>query len=249
MSFKGIPTIQALSFALLCMASHVQATTLQSIEFSALDQDSFQIEMQLSDTELVDTQIYVIEEPARIVVDLPAVTNEVAQREYGLSFANASEAILLGTPERTRLVLNLERATEYEASQSGNSILLRVGSSTIATPAAASTQGSAPIVSATAFNSNSLNSLNSSITDFAFNRGEEGEGNIYFEFDGNRINSDVSQTGGEIVLRFFGTDLPNQYERIFDVVDFATPVRNITIDELEGETAVSYTHLTLPTKA
>ena len=242
MSFKGIPTIQTLSVFLLCMASHVQATTLQSIEFTALDQDSFQIEMQLSDAEQIDTQVYVIEEPARIVVDLPAVTNEVAQREYGLSFANASEAILLGTPERTRLVLNLETTTEYEATQDGNRIRLFVGNSALATPEVTA-QNSAPIASAVASNSNTPNNVNSSITDFAFHRGEEGEGNIHFEFDGNRINSDVSQTGREIVLRFFGADLPNQYERIFDVVDFATPVRNITIDERQGEIEITVSTL------
>ena len=250
MSYKGIPTIQTLSFVLLLMASHAQATTLQSIKFNALDQDSFQVELQLSDSESIDTQVYVIEEPARIVLDLPAVTNEVVEREYDLSFANAPEAILLGTPERTRLVLNLETTTEYESSQIGNSIILRVGSSAIATPAVAAisvqpdpVQSAAPISSVNTVNAASINNFNSSITDFAFNRGEEGEGNIQFEFDGNRINSDVTQNGSEIVLRFFGADLPNQYERIFNVVDFATPVRNITVDDLESEVEITISTL------
>ena len=241
MNYKGIPTIQAICVALLLMASHVQATSLQSVEFTALDQDSFEIQLQLSDSESIDTQVYVIEEPARIVLDLPSVTNEIAQREYALSFSNASEAIILGATDRTRLVLNLDLATaEYETRQTGSSIYLRVGSSSTAAPAVVAPQSNVP--QAPTYAAQPVSS-GSAITDFTFRRGDAGEGNIQFEFNTSRISSDVSQNGGDIVLRFFGTDLPNQYERIFDVVDFATPVKDITIDELENEVEITISTL------
>ena len=240
MNFKGISMKQTISFVLLLMASHVQATSVQSINFSALGQDAFEVELVLSDFEQIETQVYVIEEPARIVLDLPQVTNEVEESEFSLSFANASEALLLGTNDRTRLVLNLGTSAEYEARQSGNRIFLQVGSSAAGAP-------SAPVAMPSAVNaapaSNFSSTTSSRITDFQFNRGEQGEGNIQFEFTGNQISSDVEQSGSQILLRFFGTDIPTQYERIFDVVDFATPIRDITVDQVDNEVQVSITTL------
>jgi len=240
MNFKGISMKQTISFVLLLMASHVQATSVQSINFSALGQDAFEVELVLSDFEQIETQVYVIEEPARIVLDLPEVTNEVVEREFSLSFANASEALLLGTNDRTRLVLNLGTSTEYETRQSGNRIFLQVGASAAGAPSApvamSSSDNTAPV-------SNFSNTASSRITDFQFNRGEQGEGNIQFEFTGNQISSDVEQSGSQILLRFFGTDIPTQYERIFDVVDFATPIRDITVDQVDNEVQVSITTL------
>lgn len=239
MNFKGISMKQTISFVLLLMASHVQATSVQSINFAALGQDAFEVELVLSDFEQIETQVYVIEEPARIVLDLPMVTNEVVEREFSLSFANASEALLLGTNDRTRLVLNLGTSAEYETRQAGNRIFLQVGSSGIGAataPVAAQASAANPA-------QNSFTTTGSRITDFQFNRGEQGEGNIQFEFTGNQIVSDVEQSGSEILLRFFGTDIPTQYERIFDVVDFATPIRDITVDQIDNEVQVSISTL------
>lgn len=241
MNHKGISIIQAISVVLLLMASQVHATSVQSIDFAALGQDAFEVELTLSDSAQVATQVYVIEEPARIVLDLPAVTNEVAEREFPLSFANASEAMLLGTNDRTRLVLNLDVAAEYETRQTGNRIYLRVGSSAVGAPNSATV---AQVTQPTATPTTLLaNTNNSRITDFQFGRGEQGEGNIQFEFSSNQISSDVTQSGSNILLRFFGTDMPSQYERIFDVVDFATPVKDITVDQVDNEVQVSISTL------
>lgn len=237
MKYKGIPMKQTICFVLLLMASHVQATSVQSIDFSALGQDAFEVELVLSDSEQIDTQVYVIEEPARIVLDLPEVTNEVIEREFPLSFANASEAMLLGTNDRTRLVLNLGVSTEYETRQAGNRIFLRIGSSVAGAPTQVQSQNFEVTTIPVGTNNSSR------ITDFQFGRGEQGEGNIQFEFTGSQISSDVEQSGNQITLRFFGTDIPSQYERIYDVVDFATPVRNITVDQIDNEVQVNISTL------
>ncbi len=241
MNHKGISIIQAISIVLLLMASQVHATSVQSIDFVAIGQDAFEVELVLSDTAQIATQVYVIEEPARIVLDLPTVTNEVTEREFPLSFANATEATLLGTNDRTRLVLNLEVAAEYETRQAGNRVYLRVGSSTSGTPnnAPLASQAAQPVPASVVTTS----SNNSRITDFQFGRGEQGEGNIQFEFSSNKISSDVSQSGSNILLRFFGADIPSQYERIFDVVDFATPVKDIKVDQIDNEVQVSISTL------
>ena len=249
MKRAGVFHIKTLALLLFAAASQVDAGSLQSIDFRALGQDSFQVELRLSDADPVDSQVYVIEEPARIVLDMPSVTNEVSQREFPLNFANASEAVLLGTDERTRLVLNLELAAQYETEQVGNRLILTVGSgNNQMAQAAPSSANAAPSTSMPVGNvpaSSQPRQSSPQIVDFGFNRGEEGEGNIHFEFSGDQIDSDVEQSGTNIVLRFFGTDLPADLERIFNVVDFATPVRDIRVERDSNEVRVEISTLDL----
>lgn len=248
MKRAGVFQMKAWALLLLAATSQVDAGTLQSIDFSALGQDSFQVELTLSDAEPVDSQVYVIEEPARIVLDLPAVSNGVSQREFPLSFANASEAVLLGTDERTRLVLNLDLAAQYETRQVGNRILLTVGSGNTSASAGMASQEPSSVPSIPVGNVPQTARIpvaagSVQIVDFGFNRGETGEGNIHFEFNSDQISSDVDQSGTNIVLRFFGTGLPDDLERIFNVVDFATPVRDIRVERNGNEVRVEVSTL------
>lgn len=229
-----------LSLVLLAASVGVQASDLQSIDFRALGQDRFEVSLQLSDSQPVDSQVYVIEQPARIVLDMPGVANLVTQREFPLSFANATEAILLGTPDRTRLVLNLNRATLYETAREGNRLILRVGTADMGVAsnllqAPADSVGGVPMQTPPGA---ALTAAGSAITNFNFRRGAEGDGNLQFTFNNPRINSDVQRSGNQITLRFFGADLPRDIERIFDVVDFGTPVREVSIQRNPNEILV-----------
>ena len=247
MKHTGVFNLPALAVLLLATTGIVNAGSLQSVEFSALDQDSFEVRLNLSDSQPVDSQVYVIEEPARIVLDMPGVMNEVTERQFALSFANASEAVLLGTEDRTRLVLNLDVATQYQTRQVGSSIILVVGSSGEERPAAVAAAPAArnsgiPTISLSPAAGLATSSA-LQVLDFGFNRGEAREGNIQFLFNGNRITSDVEQSGSDIVLRFFGVGLPSELERIFNVVDFATPVRDVSIERLPNEVRVEISTL------
>jgi len=49
------------------------AQTLEAVNFRALNQDIFEVEVQLSDSSPIDAQVFVIDTPARIVVDMAGV--------------------------------------------------------------------------------------------------------------------------------------------------------------------------------
>ena len=180
--------------------------------------------------------------PARIVFDLPGVENGVSQRQYPLALSNARDAVLLGTDDRTRLVLNLNNSATYDYSIQGNTLVLEVGGSGVAAASAAApvsevaSASSAPVPrsSGPVFDNDS----ESGLIDFEFRRGDQGEGNLMLEFDTDRVNADITQSGSTITLRFFDSDVAAQIQRVFDVQDFATPVGSVSVRQLGNEARV-----------
>lgn len=193
------------------------AQTLEAVNFRALNQDSFEVEFQLSDSTPVDAQVFVIDTPARIVVDMAGVTNEVEQRNYALSYDNVTEAVLLGTNDRTRLIVNMNVVAQYETRQQGNRFYLSVGNMGAAS-------ASTPVVSATNRSSQPAVQASTSIQDLNFRRGAEGEGSLFLSLSSNRVNADVQRSGGEVVIQLYNTQLPERFRHTYDVVDFATPL-------------------------
>lgn len=224
-----------LLYSLLASSSNVLAASLEAIDFNALDQDRFEVLMQLDTSDFQEPQVFVIEKPARLVLDFPGVLNQVAEKKFALSLDNTDEAILLGTNERTRLVINLNNTASYQTEVNGSQVRLIVGSDasqsidTFVAPEISGIQLSGSDVQAKGL---------VKILDLDFRRGSEGEGNLVFEFDDDDLNTDVSLEGNKIKVRFFGTQLEEKIQRIFDVQDFATPVKSFSAQTFGEESLI-----------
>jgi type IV pilus assembly protein PilQ len=68
-----------------------------------------------------------------------------------------------------------------------------------------------------------------SITALDFQRGEEGEGKLVLTLANPKVDVDVRLEGGEIKLVFLDTSVPENLQRRYDVVDFATPVQQVDV--------------------
>lgn len=236
LKFEAIWLVRSLVLLLMSYATHSQAANLQDIQFRPLDQDRFEIVLQLDNSDFPDPQVFAIEQPARLVLDLPEVINQVSEKRFTLSLDNADEAILLGTAERTRLVVNLNRMSSYETLRKGSQISFIVDSNStgptdlFVAPQVSGAQGSQT--------QQSTNSGLVNILDLDFRRGEEGEGNLVFEFDDDKLNTDVTLQGNKIQIRFFGAVLDERIRRVFDVVDFATPVAKFSAQTFGDESVI-----------
>ena len=60
-----------------------------------------------------------------------------------------------------------------------------------------------------------------------FRRSENGAGRLIVEFSEVGTPVDVRRSGGQVVLTFTGTNLPDAFMKRLDVMDFATPVNTI----------------------
>ena len=227
-------------FGLLVIPLHSLASTLEAISFESGVQDNFEVRLELDDASELQPEVYVIEQPARIVLDLPGVQNNVSQKQYALALANAKDAILLGTDDRTRLVVNLNSSAAYNFEVTGDELVLKVGSS----DSSGAQTASAPIPgnsSATASPTSSPVTSQASVSglvDFEFRRGEDGEGNLMLEFNTDRVNADITQRGSTISISFFDSEVADDIERVFDVQDFATPVGTVSVRQVGDEARV-----------
>ena len=205
--------------ALSLMWGSASAATMQDIEFSSLPGDRTEIRMEFDGTP-PNPNGYTIEQPARIVLDLPGVTSSLDEKHHDLGIGNARRVSVISTKDRTRAIVNLTQLVGYETEVRGNTLYVMVG-------AGASVGEPAPqeFAGADDQRSYSASSGSSSITDVDFRRGNAGEGRIIFTLSNPKVPVDVSSDGGKIRVEVRNTDLPQRLQRRLDVTDFATPVQ------------------------
>ncbi|PCJ25916.1 MAG: type IV pilus secretin PilQ [SAR86 cluster bacterium] len=218
-----IKFIQSLGFAFLAMAfssavSAQQTVTLEGIGFANLPGDS--IEIQLSfDSVPPDATGFVIDNPARISLDLPGVASGLLQQRFNIDSNNAQSVMVLDDGNRTRLVINLDQLVNYETQLVGNVLTIQVGNDAQAGGVASAGQAFSGIAGG---NSNSIN-------DVSFRRGTNGEGQVVIELSSDRVIGSVEQVGERVYVEFSNTTVPNDLNRRLDVSDFATVVSTVDV--------------------
>jgi type IV pilus assembly protein PilQ len=220
---------------LLLLASWTEAAVIEGINFSSLPGGRFEIRLDF-DGQPVEPQGYVVESPARIVLDFEQTQSALSEKKYPLSFDNADSLVVLSAGERTRMIVNLNSPVPYEVTMGTNSLSLLVENSVAAADVYSSGVTSARPSSDVSGDSGSGQN---SVRDVDFKRGENGEGIISIMLANSQTPLDVTRKGSTIVLSLYRTDLPDALDRKLDVGDFATPVRHIDSVRDGGTTAIS----------
>ena len=209
------------------------AATIEEIEFSSLPGDKTEIRMRFDGPPPQPTG-YTIEQPARIVLDMPGVTSSLEEKHHNLGIGNARRVSVISTKDRTRAIVNLDRLVGYETEVQGNTLYLMVGADgTVGLPAAPEYASADDVTSA----DRSL--ANSRINNVDFRRGSNGEGLVIVELSNPKAPVNVSSDGGRIRVEVRNTTLPKDLQRRLDVTDFATPVQ--IVDALQEGSDVTFT--------
>ena len=212
-------------------APALMAATLKTLDVAALPGD--RIELKLSfDAPVAAPRGYTTDQPARIALDLPGVTNGVASRSRDLGVGNARSLVVVETKDRTRIIVNLTSLAPYSTRVEGNNlfVLIGQGASTLAGGQAASAPLAPPPVARNASVTAAAPSrpfvpAGKAIRNVDFQRGELGEGNVVIDLSDPTIAPDIQEQGGKIVVSFAKTALPDPLRVRLDVKDFATPVQ------------------------
>ncbi|MBL4821511.1 MAG: type IV pilus secretin PilQ [Gammaproteobacteria bacterium] len=201
-----------------------QSVQLETIGFSDLPGDSIEIRLGF-DGIPPQPESFILDNPARISLDLMNVESALSQQRYNIDSRNAKSVIVLDDGSRTRLIINLDQLVSYESSVVGNNIVLRVGA------AAQTATAAAPSPSSAASRSSSSGL---SITDVNFRRGDGDEGQIVIDLSSDQVVGSVEQIGSRVYVEFTGTSVPERLNRRFDVSDFATSVSTVDVLEQDG---------------
>ena len=163
---------------------------------------------------------FAVQTPPRVALDLPGVSNALGRSTVDINQGNLRSVSVAQSGDRTRLVLNLKQAANYQAQLQGKVLMVVLEPST---PAAASASNSEPVHFA-----ESLNRTPVSIKDIDFRRGPDGAGRVVVELPNNQVGVDIRQQGQSLVVEFLKSTLPDTLRRRMDVTDFGTPVNSVS---------------------
>ncbi len=222
--FIAIPTTlrTALLVALGALAGHSALAAdsptnkLQSIEVQPAGQG---IQIVLTTSEAAAEPVsFTIDNPARISLDLANTGLALPQRRIDVRKSGLDSIVAAEGNGRSRLVLNLDQMQPYQTRVEGNRIYVTIGESTrvvAATPAAA------PVRTGAAATRTAR-----SIPKIDFRRSGDGTatGRIVVSLTDPRTPINLRQQGNRILVDFVGAELAPEYQRSYDVQDFATPV-------------------------
>ena len=212
------------TFLLLASTISSAAVQMQDIEFSTLPGDKIEIRMIFDGAPPVPTG-YTIEQPARLALDLSAVTSGLESKYHTLGSGNARSVTVVEAGDRTRVIVSMTELVAYSTRVEGNELFVLVGAQDGATMATTESEGLSE-----SLNSSSTNYVSREqalIEDIDFRRGENGDGRVIVKLNDPGVGVDVFSEGGNIRVEFTGAHIPESLQRRLDVTDFATPVLSI----------------------
>ena len=217
------------------VSSAVTAATLDDISYTSLPGNRVQVKMKLSAPVEGAPLSFTIDNPARIAIDLPGTTLNLKERTQRIGVGNAESVTAVEADNRARVVLNLGELVPYDIETNGDTIAVTLegGPSSLETqslPSAPTRTATAPAPVA-ALKPVSVNTMpghaKGSIQDIDFRRGTQGEAQVVVNMSAPDIGINISQQGDDVVIDFADTNLPENLDRKLDVLDFATPAKEI----------------------
>lgn len=165
--------------------------------------------------------------PPRIAFDFVGAGNGLGRESQTIERGDLRSASIIEVGDRTRVVLNLARASAYQVSRDGTNFVIALtpvaGENGTTSPAA---QSAATLARATTAATNGR-----SLSDINFRRGNGGEGRVVVQLSNPDVGIDVRQQGGKLIVHFLKASLPDNLRRQSDVTDFGTPVSGFLAEQ------------------
>jgi len=228
MIMTRIFSIIGVSLWMAMVSPVLQAATLKTLDVAALPGDRIELKLTFDGPVPAPTG-YTTEQPARIALDLPGVSSQLATKSRELGTGNARSLVVVEAKDRTRVIVNMTTLVPYSSRVEGNRLFVVIGQGAAAAQASQpSTAAGAARVSvppAAVAKPRSTAPVGKAIRSVDFQRGELGEGNVIIDLTDPSAAPDIQEQGGKIRVDFARTQLPEKLRVRLDVKDFATPVQ------------------------
>ncbi|AUS43376.1 type IV pilus secretin PilQ [Ralstonia solanacearum] len=156
------------------------------------------------------------QQPARIVIDFfgAGFAQGRANYQYGGKLLRSANVVQIG--DRTRVVLDLSRQTQYKSEVRGNQYVLTLEAVPVVSATPAPTfSAPAPVAGAE----------RPAVRNVDFRRGDDLAGRVVVDLSTANSAINIAQQGQNLVVDFVGATLPQSLRRRYDVSDFGTPVQ------------------------
>jgi type IV pilus assembly protein PilQ len=217
--------IKSVFLAFTCILSFsgtvLAEVSLDDVSYSALPGDKVQLSLQFSEALQEEPVNFTIDNPARIAIDLPNVSLNLEDKSQSIGIGMAHSVAAVEAAGRTRVVINLVNSVSYDIRLQDNLVLVTLGAGTPSMDSIKSTGASS-------------SSAIASIENIDFRRGDDGEARIIVKLSDSSVGVNMGLESGQIVIDFISTSLPSELDRRLDVIDFATPVKEVDTSAYAG---------------
>jgi type IV pilus assembly protein PilQ len=203
-----------------------QSRSLDGIDVLALPGNKVQIKLRTSGAgTLASPKTFTTGKPARIALDLPETTSTVAKRKkVGIGVATSINAI--ESKGRTRIVMNLTQLVPYDIRVDGGDIYIILDSdASVSVTEEETVKFAQPVKQEKIIGAAEETAF--SIRKIDFRRDDKGAGRVLISLSDPSLPIDIREERGRVVVNFIDTRLPSEMEQRLDVMDFATPVKQI----------------------
>ncbi|MCB1738462.1 MAG: type IV pilus secretin PilQ [Gammaproteobacteria bacterium] len=166
---------------------------------------------------------FMLESPARLVLDFPGTLNDVGQSYLPYAVGVIGGVQLVEAGDRTRVVISLTGPVSYETLRRGENVI-----ALSLAPFGKADSGASPQAR--------------EIEHIDFRRGEKGQGLVEIRLSDPQTIVDVNRNGEQVVVEVRGTKVPEALQRLLDVIDFATPVRTVDAMPRGNDTRIVITN-------
>ncbi len=194
------------------------ANAVQSVETTTLPGGKVMVRVNLRQALAATPAGFTIGNPPRIALDLPDTGNAMGRNVVEAKLGPLTSVNVVQAGTRTRVVLNLSKAAEYEARVDGNALYVSLGDAGA---------GLAPVNATPHFAEAGPADARHAIRDVDFRRGAAGEARIVTTLADTQTGINIRQQADGVVVDFVGTSLPKALQRRLDVADFGTPVQTV----------------------
>ncbi|HXF65613.1 MAG TPA: type IV pilus secretin PilQ [Burkholderiales bacterium] len=226
-----ISTVSCAAAALLLAAAspvaHAQANAIEAINVSPQAGGKVIVRVTLRQAPASPPAGFTINNPPRIAFDFPNTGSALGRATQEVGEGDLRSINVVQAGDRTRLVLNLSRASGYDTQIEGRALLITLhGAAAAADPAGVTTR----------FAQAQPGDRRHALRDIDFRRGTAGEGRVVVDLSDSAVGIDLRLQGKFIVVDFINTALPKNLERRLDVTDFGTPVQTVDAFAQGGNT-------------
>jgi type IV pilus assembly protein PilQ len=217
---------------LVCLTAPF-ATAFAATEVTGIDYDVTAdggVQITLATTgDIPEVSVFATEDPARIVLDLAETTSSAGGDAVSVGAGSVQKYTATAAGGRTRLVVDLDRSSNYDYSASDGRVVLSIGGSdgVTAAPAAADMQSS------------NYDAGGYTVEGIDFRRGETGQARVIILMNKPGASMTIEDGADRINIDLPNATLPDRLRQRLDVIDFATPVQ--LIDATTSERGVRLT--------
>lgn len=187
------------------------AAELKDVQFFALPGDKVQVKFKFAQN-VPTPNTFTIDNPARIVLDLPATSSKLPWTTKQIGVGAAQSVAAIEASGRTRVVLSLTSMRPFDTQAKGDELVLNLQGEHTGSQAAAQRAGGG---------------LPFKVENIDFRRGDNGEGRIVVDLSDPGVLVDTRVIGDKIYVDFLNAGIGTDLVQRMDVIDFATPVQFI----------------------